>query len=104
MEILNQKSRYVGQLERCCRTLHYIQKHIHSYRYEPSTKSLFETKAYLTGKIGDLVVANESLLTYLKKHNAVLPEQFHRIQSIITETFHLTLAVTEYGDKIRQWA
>lgn len=96
------KSKYLGKLERCYNTLQYFKTRIDSYLYEPSTRTLFETKAYLKNKIGKLADANERLLDYLKITKELLPDQYQSVNFHIKETAELESDVIAYTYKSRK--
>ncbi|TLP81434.1 hypothetical protein [Maribacter sp. ACAM166] len=103
MENLQDKTICLGKLERCYNCLQYIKTRIDSYQYEPSTSALFETKEYLKEKIEKLVVANDSLLSYLKITNELLPDQYQVVNYHILETFELEEDVMEYTSKSKKF-
>lgn len=96
------KTKCLGKLERCYRTLQHVKMRINSYLYEPSTSTLFETKEYLKEKIDKLAEANESLLHYFKITNELLPDQYNVVDYHIKETFELEDDVMDYTIKSRK--
>ncbi|APQ19068.1 hypothetical protein [Maribacter hydrothermalis] len=96
MESEQNKLRYLGKLERCYNMLQYFKTRIDSYLYEPSTITLFETKAYLKDKIKQLVDANESLLNYMKITDELLPDQSRSVDFHMKETAELESSLIEY--------
>jgi hypothetical protein len=95
-------SKCLGKLERCYQTLQYFKTRIDSYLYEPSTMALFETKAYLKDKIGNLAAANKKLLDYLKFTDELLPDIYQSVDLHIRETTALENDVMKYIKKFRK--
>ncbi len=101
METLQDKTACLDKLERCGKTLAYFQSKLDSYLYEPTTKTLFDTKQYLIEKIGTLAKANETMLEYLRATRELLPEQYQLVNQYIKKTFELEFDVMDYTTQFK---
>ncbi|WP_282049940.1 hypothetical protein [Maribacter aquivivus] len=102
MENVQNKSMYLGKLERCYKTIQQFKIRVDSYLYEPKTVALFETKTYLKNKILKLSDANEKLLNYMRSSKELVPEQYKLVNHHIRETFELEFDFLEYTMRFRQ--
>ena len=91
-----EKITHIGKLERYYHTILHFKTRMTSYVYEPSTLSLFETKALILDKISVLAEAISIQLHYLRENNEDMTGQNHLLSFYIQETQLLEKLVSNY--------
>ena len=95
------KITYIGKLERYYHTILHFKTRMTSYVYEPSTLSLFETKALILDKISVLTEAISVQLHCLRENKELSSGQYASISYYFKEILFLEKLVIDYAVKIK---
>ncbi|MGB3145335.1 MAG: hypothetical protein WBB24_14630 [Maribacter sp.] len=95
---------YIGKLERYYSTIRHFKTRMASYVYEPSTLSLFETKALILDKISVLAEAISTQLHFVRENKELLCGQSPSVNYYFQEILFLEKLVIDYAMKIKEFS